>query len=254
MLSDPDDLRTLPIGGDRLREDLRRISGRLGHEIVRTTPGADLLRMRQTHAVALCALGDSDADDEATRAVYLGKFAAQPHLVRARIRRWMGERARALEDVDDALALEPQNPQAWELRSILRTESGDAAGGLADIDQALEYSDDRSLRGPRARALVALGRFDEAVTEWGLDLVRDPENPDSFLGRAEAFTRLGKWDQALGDLEQAISWAEGRPDLGPRIALAYGRCLVHRPGRWSRLIDLFRRTLDDWSRLASRGS
>jgi serine/threonine-protein kinase len=174
--------------------------------------------------------------------VALAPSSGRAYLVRARVRRRAGRLDLARRDVARALAVDPNDPRAWELSGQVKTASGDPAGGLADIDRAIALGEDGSARAARAAALMALNDPRRALGDWSLALARDPEDPSLYLGRARAFIRLRQWDQALADLEQAAGWADGRPALGLRVALSYGHCLVERPGQFPRLVALLRRS------------
>ncbi len=88
---------------------------------------------------------------------------------------------------------------------------------------------------------MALGRFSEAARGWTEALSYDPEDPEAYLGRARAFLRLGRRDQARADLEQAADWAVGRPGLGLRIVLEAAGSLAAGPADLPRVAALARR-------------
>src|SRR5207245_7693513 len=123
--------------GAPLRADLLRLADYLRRAA--TGPGLETrgLEARLTLAVALGALGDPEAEAEASRAVELAPFSARAVLTRARIRRHAGRLAAARADVERALALEPDDPRAWRLRGQIRAEAGDPRGALADFDRAI---------------------------------------------------------------------------------------------------------------------
>jgi serine/threonine protein kinase/Tfp pilus assembly protein PilF len=243
-LNRPDDLAILPGGGTSLKVDLREAEKRL-ENLARTNQSVGTpSRIHRTRAVLLCALDDSTAEAEASRAVALAPEAPDAYLVRARVRRKSGDRRAALADVESALSLVPGDPRLLELRGLLKIETGNPRAALIDLDRAVLRGASVTVRGPRALALAAIGQDEAAVREWSLALETDPEDPEAYLGRARALMRLRRTDRALVDLEQAADWAADTPILLPRITTAYAICLGSRPDRFPRWLRLARRA---WS-------
>jgi tetratricopeptide (TPR) repeat protein len=203
--------------------------------------------------VILSALDDPAAEAEASRALALTPESADASLVRARVRRRSGARQAALADVESALALMPGDPRLLELRGILKTEMGNPAGALIDLDRAILRGAQGPVRAARALTLMALGRDEAARQDWSLVLDNDPEDPEAYLGRAKTLIRLGRPNRALVDLEQAALWAAENPRLLPRITAAYALCLGSRPDRFPQWLGLAQRTWSTWMASARPG-
>jgi tetratricopeptide (TPR) repeat protein len=92
----------------------------------------------------------------------------------------------------------------------------------------------------RAIALAGLGRHEAAIAAWTDVLKREPEDARAYLERAGSFSEIHAWDQAIADLERALSWSTHQPDLLARITLRYIRCLPARPGHAARVLGLVR--------------
>jgi tetratricopeptide (TPR) repeat protein len=238
-LDNPDELARWPGRGPALAADLRRAADRLRAEAA--GKGAAALRAALDRAVLLAALRDPDAEVEASRAVTLARLSPQPYLIRARVRRYRGAIADALSDVERGLEVAPTDPRLWELRGLLESDAGDPRAAIADFERAFQSKAGATIHAPMASALFAIGRADLSVRAWTDALSHDPEDPEAYLGRARAFFRLGKRDQAKADLEQAADWAVGRPGLGVRIVLTAARGLAGNPDQVSRVLALFRR-------------
>lgn len=236
QLDRPSVLRELPGPRQTVRAELRAAARRL------ESSGDDPLALRN-RAVILAALGDPRAGSVANRAVMLDTASPRALLVRARVRRLIGDRDGAREDVADALALDPDEPRLLELRGVLAFEAGDPHAALADLDRAVQLQGTPTVQAHRGEVLLALNRPREAEMAWSAQLAIDPESPAAFLGRARAFERLDLWDQALADLEAAIGESADRPKLLVRITLAYAACLHDRPDRLPRVVSLARRAL-----------
>jgi tetratricopeptide (TPR) repeat protein len=240
-LDDPAEVERLPVRGPALLDNIYAAAGRLKTDAGRPTAAG--LQAILTRAVLLCALRDPIALSEADRAVSLAPLSAQVYMVRARIQQYQGHFREARDDVKRALELEADAPQLWQLNGELKTATGDPRGALADFDRAIELGGGRTAHGPRAEAQLAVGDAELAVRDWSRALIYDPEDPRAFLGRARAFLRLQRWDNARADLEQAAAWTDDWASLGWPIVVSYLRCLPARPDQLPRVIALARRAL-----------
>ncbi len=73
-----------------------------------------------------------------------------------------------------------------------------------------------------AKALVDLGRFEEAISSYDIAISLRPGFADAYVGRATALRYLERFDEALASCDQAIA-------LRPDVALAYiCRALIFR--------------------------
>jgi len=235
----PETLKNLPIRGASLRSAMRAAVELLGPDTNGT--GFVALHSLQNRALILAALGDATAVREASRAIRLAPLAAQPYLIRARVKHHQGDLKGALKDTNSGLELQPENSRLWELRGILNLELGKPETTLNDLNRALALGGGEFVRPARARALQALGDANGAVRDWSLALARDPEDPTAFLGRSRALLALDRWNQAFADLEQAAAWAGDRPALVVQVALESLRYLPKHPDQLPRVIALTRR-------------
>jgi serine/threonine protein kinase/Tfp pilus assembly protein PilF len=240
-LDDPAEIARLPVRGQALWDSVYAAAGRLKSDAGRPTAAG--LQTLLTRTVLLAALHDPMALLEADRAVALAPLSAHVYLVRARVRQYQGRLREARDDLERGLELQSDEPQLWQLRGELKTAAGDPRGALADFDRAIQLGGGRTAHGPRAEAQLALGNAELAVRDWSLALLHDPEDPRAFLGRARAFLRLQRWDNARADLEQAAAWTDDWARLGWPIVAVYLRCLPARPDQFPRVLALARRTL-----------
>jgi serine/threonine protein kinase/Tfp pilus assembly protein PilF len=245
-IDDPEELDVLPGGGPSLTRALRAAAERLRAPAPELGAGAAPALTCRVRAVLLAALRDPSAEAEAGRAVALAPQSPEPYLVRARIRRRFRDPGGARDDVEAGLALDPGNPRLIALRGLLEIESGNPGAAIVSLDRAAARGARATLRSARAEALMALGRFDEALKTWSLARDEDPGDPRLSIGRARALIRLGRRDRALVELEQAADWAPDNAALLARIATAYAACLPSRPDRIPRWLGLVRRTGAVW--------
>ncbi len=72
-----------------------------------------------------------------------------------------------------------------------------------------------------ARQLLRSGQSEKAVDAYSALIVSFPGDPDHWLGRGLARVRLGKWHDAIEDLEKAVSLAPGYADAWSALADVY---------------------------------
>lgn len=120
---------------------------------------------------------------------------------------------RALADYNKALELNADYAEAYCYRgALLRTRlRNDEA--LADFDKALALKPGyiRAL-GSRASVYFDLGRNEEAAAELGKIIeLENPPRPERYYDRALAWGRMGKFKQAIEDLDRYIAQVPDNP-------------------------------------------
>ncbi len=93
-----------------------------------------------------------------------------------------------------------------------------------DYRNALQALEDTPTIGNRmkvAHAAAALGRWQDAEAQWALCGSQWDDDPAILMGHAEALLELGRYDDALKQLEKLR--ALGREGQTPQVALAFGR-------------------------------
>jgi tetratricopeptide (TPR) repeat protein len=167
---------------------------------------ADLLRdaglepRRLEHPEAEPVAPPADAD---------ARFQHRMHaLIAAMDDRWdrMEAEARAL------LTLTPESAAAQSLLALALAGEQEPAAALHEWDEAIRRDPERaSFRADRGDALLALGRFPEAVAtlQWAVALA--PGDADLHLRLAEALARAGQYVSAHHELELAVSYSPNHP-------------------------------------------
>jgi tetratricopeptide (TPR) repeat protein len=248
QLDRPEEISLLPVGGAWLARDLRAAAKKL--PLLARGPRPQATRALLNQAVVLAALGDLQAAARvADRVLELASLSPRAHLICARVFHHVGDRSRALREINLGQAIQPDEPGLLELRGVLRIEAGDAEKAVIDLNRAIAGSPRNFTFLHKAAALVALGNYEGAIHEWTMALRSDPELPSAFLGRARCYVRLSLWDQALADLEQASAWAHDDPGLQLKILSTYARCVVERPKQRERFALLLERSFRqgwDW--------
>ncbi|MEK7383193.1 MAG: tetratricopeptide repeat protein, partial [Elusimicrobiota bacterium] len=97
---------------------------------------------------------------------------------------WLGEYARALEKLDEAVALGAKT-FVFGWRGAARLKLGDRAGALADLDHAVALDPkDFEARVWRAETYRCLGRNADALQDAEYVIIHDPKNFWAYLNRA----------------------------------------------------------------------
>ena len=152
----------------------------------------------RVRGLAAMALGDIP---QATAALNAALWAAPKDsgvwTAIARFRRSTGELAGAIEAADKAVAFDPNNAEALELRGELTRSQYGLAAALPWFDRALQI-DPKYLPAmvERAATLGDLGRASEMLAMARAILAVDPKNPNAWLLQATLAARAGKYDLA----------------------------------------------------------
>lgn len=99
-------------------------------------------------------------------------------------------------------------------RGNRRIDEGDYPGAVEDLTEAIRLNPgDISGYSLRGMAYYELGRYDEALADDCV-AVGMAASPASLFNRAETYYKMGRDDEALGDLDRALALAEGDPRYG----------------------------------------
>lgn len=113
-----------------------------------------------------------------------------------------------ISDFDQAIVLDPRLAKAFDGRARAHLEAKHFDDALRDYKQAVSLApDDPTIRFHRARALIQVGQHNSAEEDLAECIRLDPRNPRFLCDRAWLrlyFTRVGKWQDALVDLELAL--------------------------------------------------
>jgi tetratricopeptide (TPR) repeat protein len=115
----------------------------------------------------------------------------------ARFRRSTGELAGAIDAADKAVALDPDNAEALELRGELTRSQYGLVAALPWFDRALQIDPKYvSAMVERAATLGDLGRASDMLAAARAILAVDAKNPNAWLLQAALAARAGKYDLA----------------------------------------------------------
>ena len=127
---------------------------------------------------------------------------------------------RALDDVEGALALDPDHPNALEIRSQIRASQDDLAGAQQDLERALKRNPTASgLLINLARIYRAQRMLDRAEATLQRALTISPTDPTVIHARVDDYLERGDFDGAVRLLQESVT------RMDPAEVIPYGRVL-----------------------------
>jgi tetratricopeptide (TPR) repeat protein len=115
-----------------------------------------------------------------------------------------GQYQQAVDRYNGALSLQPDNPSARLYRGLCYVELGDAMAAIHDLNHAIKASPgNHAAYGGLAKAYLSQGRYDEALNAANL-AIRIKPKARYYDTRAEIYTKLTKYDNAIDDYSAAI--------------------------------------------------
>ncbi len=250
QLDQPDELALLPLGGRRLTADLRAAA--YGLDQLALARQDETFRASLTLAVILAAQGrNQTAVAAATRALQVSPYSPRGYLIRARVRAFGGDADGAKADIAKGLSIQFNEPGLLELKGVLRA----ASRRFPRRTRRLQHRERLGCARPNPSSQgVSLGRAGPR-RGGGPGMVAGtatrPRASRSLSRSRRAHLKLGHWDMALADLEQAASWAHSDPRIELGIVSAYFQCLGRRTDRLPRFLALaWRAATNLWGAVA----
>ncbi|MFE6866229.1 tetratricopeptide repeat protein [Kitasatospora sp. NPDC057692] len=153
---------------------------------------------------------DDDALADLDQAVAIAPDLPQALAYRGRVLNWHGHHGRALADFTAALALDPEYAWALSRRGEARQLAGLAEEAMADFTAALALDpDDAWALGSRGQAHRLAGRLEEAIADLTAAILLDPEYAWALTQRGEAFRTAGRLAEAVADFTAALALDPG---------------------------------------------
>ena len=136
-----------------------------------------------------------------------------------------GEVDAAIADLTEAIALDDEEPAAFNQRALYYNQQGRWTEAVADLDRAIELRPERGDQyNGRALAHLELGNFALAVEDTTRAIELDPDSPgirSYYHNRASAYRELGELRLALADLEQLVILDPGDPKARLEVVFAF---------------------------------
>lgn len=179
---------------------LAQVSDKLGYyadaataynQYLRLRPGDDIARRERGFALARSAQIESGLVDL--------RWYAQKHPKDARglyelgIAETARERSRALEHLNQAVALDPRFGAARYARAVLLYQAGQPAAALSDLEEAQKLdSNDASVLDELGQIDMALGRTSDALQVLGRAAKLTPNDPRTLAYYSRALLKAGR--------------------------------------------------------------
>lgn len=113
---------------------------------------------------------------------------------------------KALATADDCIALNPEDPDAYQLKAACYTAQGRFPDALAVLEKCSALGvEDSNLDLQRAKIYVSQNRTKDALTAFSTSLSNQPDNLEALLGRGVLHTRMEQYDLALIDFKKALN-------------------------------------------------
>lgn len=157
-----------------------------------------------------------------------GTGDAQAMVIRALALVAAGQRREALELLDQAVSLAPDDANVLANRALERVRSGNLEGARADLAKAVELDPTERIA-MNGNALLAMyeGDFRDTVIEITRALRQAPKDPFGLGLRAGAYAELGDYTRALADADVLVEVTSG-----DEYALGMRAAILRRAARW----------------------
>jgi tetratricopeptide (TPR) repeat protein len=164
-------------------------------------PSCVLDHERRAHALAL---GRADLAEAARQGAAPAPRSAWEHYALGRAYLQADDLARACEELDRALDLQPGGLWQNFSKGVCAYRMGQYPDALAAFSACTALApQSASCFHNRGRVYAELGRLDRALQDYDRALQLDPQLAAAALGRADVYRRLERYDDALADLERA---------------------------------------------------
>ena len=191
-------------------------------------PLADLARAHRGRAYVRGELRDYQAAiDDLDRALALEPDSPSAHSVRGEYHRALNHGDAALRDLDRGIALDPAHHFAWASRGALHLTRGDLPAARADLDRSLDLNPDyvwALVR--RARVWRGLGDPVRRLADLDRAVALQPDWPWGRCERGDALRNAGRVEEALRDYDHVLAldpdYASAHASRGAALA-ALGR-------------------------------
>jgi tetratricopeptide (TPR) repeat protein len=141
-----------------------------------------------------------------TKLIEMEVADAQLFIARAECFRKTGETRKAVKDVEQFMALYPENKEAIRLAGKLEIESGDNIKALEYFSQNIKLNpNDAECYVDRANSYFSSKSWRWAINDYSMSLDLEPENSDVWLNKGIAVLSSGNVNDACYDFKKAYS-------------------------------------------------
>jgi tetratricopeptide (TPR) repeat protein len=126
---------------------------------------------------------------------------ARAHVSLAVAHRRGGELELAMEELERAIALDPESALAYRERGALHQRQGRLDAAASDYERSLAIGPSAEAYSARGLLRRALGQFEAARADCNSAIALAPNLPEPYWNRALILCELGAFREALADLE-----------------------------------------------------
>ena len=155
------------------------------------------------------------AIEDFDRSIEINPLYAETYNNRGLVHNSMGNHIRAIDDFDRALEINPLYADAYNSRGLAHNSMGNYMRAIEDFDRAIKINPQNApAYSNRGAAYMALGNSTQAIADYNQAGEIDPDYADADYNRGISNQHLGKYQQAINDYNKAIT-------INPKHAKAY---------------------------------
>ncbi len=137
---------------------------------------------------------------------------ADAYFLRSNLRLTSNDTSGALADINKVIQLKPDHGAAYHQRAMIRLMAKDLDGVIQDLDSAINFGfKGDSVYGLRAQIKLQKGDPTGAVADLNEAIRLNPHDPKNYSIRGYALMRIEDNDQALKDFDFLLNWYETEP-------------------------------------------
>ena len=148
-------------------------------------------------------------------------FLSIPFNNRGVARKQSGDRAGALADFNQAIALNPKDPKPWLNRADLHFDAGEFEAAMPDYNKALEVDPKNAhAYANRGASYGAQNKLDLALSDLNRAIELDPTLADAFGNRALLYANTKRFNEELTDIDRYLRLKPDDAEMMDMRALA----------------------------------
>lgn len=163
------------------------------------------LALHNLAAVKSLAGENENAEKLLSESIAKNEKLPYPRAERAYQRLQKGDLKGALEDYNEVVRLEPNEPDNYINRGLVKEKLNDLPGALADFSHALKLDDkDPKAWVCRGNVVSKLGNWKESLEDYSAAIILGPNYAIAYFNRGIAYQNTGNSILACGDLKNAL--------------------------------------------------
>lgn len=129
---------------------------------------------------------------------------------------------RAIDDYDMVLKINPEYDFVYTEKASCKLNMNDKQGAIQELSNSLLWKDDNPvLYKMRAEIYSALKMYDEAIDDYDIVLYKSPMEIDAYLSRAILYSKIDDPVSAIRDYQEYIKYNADDPTAYNNMAYAY---------------------------------